>query len=156
MDPQSITSNKRPLSLNLVAGMFFVGGALALAQCFFGLLDGRFVCNPAFLGIFIGRGLFKLQQAYRVWALVSLWIVILAVGFVTVLLMIFPVPSIGTISLEEVPKPVTVLGALLVLALCAWQIHVLTRPHIRELFSFACERKGPFPDAEGTADTNEE
>lgn len=127
----------RPLSLKIVAWLFIIGGCFAVIEVITGLLRGHININFGVLGIFIGIGLLKLKNGWRVCALIFLLFTLILMPIIVVIMLsmsgnaqfnVFGQPA------GEIPKGFVVLFALPVYLLTAWQFYVLTRPELRALF----------------------
>lgn len=131
-----------PLNLRIVAWLFLATGTLGVLHALYQLSEGSTKLIGFFLIflIFIGRGLLKGHESRRIWALVCLWIGMFVMVFIGALILVFSTSEmeIGDMTLENVPRPLGLLGVVLIVALQYWQVHVLNRPSIRALFRFHC------------------
>jgi len=132
-------NNKRvlPLALKIVAIIFILGGITTLIEVIVSLLNKRIDINFGVLGIFIGIGLFKLSQGWRICALVWTWFVLITVPIIGFMFLGHPNPldfSIFGQKVGVVSKQVGVAMAALLFVYTLWQYRVLTREDVRRLF----------------------
>ncbi len=116
--------------VRIVAVLFLIVGVLATVQI---ALTRVFDLSMALLALPAGIGLLRYSNAWRIVALVILWIslafFIIAVGIV---LVSGRVPLVTTFWIRS-PAVAAVLW-LLSLALTVWEVRVLTRPDVRRSF----------------------
>jgi hypothetical protein len=62
-----------PQPLKIVAYLFIIGGICALLEVIFALASNRISINFGVLGIFIGRGLLRLNPRSLAWAMFFIW-----------------------------------------------------------------------------------
>src|SRR5438477_12776907 len=74
-----------PLTLKVVAALFFELAGLALAETVISLYQGRVNLDLGLLGFFIGRGLLRTQPGWRICALVFVWLLMLMAALGVVL-----------------------------------------------------------------------
>jgi hypothetical protein len=126
-----------PLSLKVVAGLFFLFGLGSAVEVLIRLAQGSIYLNIGVLGLFIGAGLLRYDRGWRTCALVFLWLGMIGFPLAAVLLLATPLPLSFTLfgqQMGEAPKGAGVAVAALGFALALWQYWVLTRPRVRRLF----------------------
>lgn len=126
-----------PLALKIVAIIFILGGITALIEVIVSLMNKRIDINFGVLGIFIGIGLFKLSQGWRICALVLTWVVLITVPVIGIMFLGHPGPldfSIFGQKVGVVSKQVGVAMAALLFIYTLWQYRALTREDVRRLF----------------------
>ena len=134
-----------PTSLKVVAVLFILSGVASLVDVILSLFQGTLNFNLGVLGLFIGMGLLRLNPTWRVWALVFTWIAIIGAPIIGLLFLFLPGPLNFTLFGQpagQAPKAAGVAVAAVIFLVALWQLRVLTRPDVRELFQ---RRKGqPF------------
>ena len=115
--------------VRIVAVLFLIAGAAAVAR----MIQARAVeFAPGLLEILTGIGLLRWRNAWRIVALVTLWIGLAAFVFVGGILWIRGEAVFRT-PWGRSPAAVVPL-VFVTLALMLWQIRVLTRPNVRRSF----------------------
>lgn len=130
---------RRPSPLQVVAWLFFASGLSAAVSIAGALLfEGRINLDINVIGLWICPGLLRYEARYRAWAmrLLILDFCTLPIAMLLVLLQTRPIEmkvfgrSAGTVS------PSIVLAILAVISAGAvWQYWVLSRAHVRALFT---------------------
>ncbi len=126
-----------PLALKIVAVLFILNGIFAAIEMLVSLTNNRFNINFDVLGIFIGRGLFRLSEGWRTCALAFLWIGLIVYPIIGFMLLNYSGPlnfnffgqQAGHASNEFT---LTLVTAFFIYTL--WQYHVLTREDVRRVF----------------------
>jgi hypothetical protein len=131
-----------PLSLKIVAWLFLLGGVSDAIEMVVLLMDDHIKLNFGVIGIFVGIGLLKRNDGWRVCGLVLLWISLI-LGPIILLLML---SANGPIhfnfwgrQLEEVNRLVLFIFAIGLYVLLLWQRAVLSNPGIKAFFRGRCE-----------------
>jgi hypothetical protein len=145
-----------PWDLRVVAWLFIAIGVLSAAQMAWSLLDGDLFLNLGVVGLFIGRGLLRLKPGWRHLGLAMLWIAIVAgaVGVLAVLAVLVVRPA--SVTWARGARWYEAVSAACGFLVLFWQLHVLRRPGVRQLFEGG-PRVEPLPRArawEVTAPTN--
>lgn len=127
-----------PRDLRVVAYIHLVLGIGSLAEFVGRLTQNHFQVAIGILGIPICFGLLRLSRGWRTCALVLLWIGLLVVPVALVLGLVGSGPA--TFGILGIPVGQIARGwfsalAAAVLVLVAWQLRVLVRPGVRQLFS---------------------
>jgi hypothetical protein len=128
----------KPVSLVIVAWIYIVAGFLACLDIIIALFSGRMHINLAALCLFAGIGLIRLQNGWRICALVIVWLFFAVIGLL-VLFGIFSPQSVKVTVFSDVSnaanRPITfLLMIILVLVPAYWIYRVLTRPDVKLLF----------------------
>lgn len=136
-------TRRLPVSLHVVAALFFLGGIFAVIEIFLAFTQNRISINFGVLGIPIGLGLYCLRPGWRTCALVFLWIVIIALPIITLIIATqantVDVSVLG-VKVGKAHNLVGVMAGFIMFAVVCWQYHVLTRPEIRALFGLSPRR----------------
>ena len=114
--PESI-----PGELKVVAWLFIGFGILSGLEVLWSLTAGRISLNLGLLGIFVGIGLLRLRNGWRICGLVMLTLALL-LGVLAVVLTVIS----GMI--------IAVAISVILLAVTVWAFGVLTRSDVRRLF----------------------
>jgi hypothetical protein len=126
----------RPAALKVVAWLFIAFGILAAIEMVGGLFFGQVGLNFAVLGIWVGRGLLRLQSGWRTCALVFIWIAL--IGLPLAYLLAVTAGSQGRIRVFNVthsaPVWVVLIPVAAGFAVAVWEYRVLTRAEVRRLF----------------------
>ena|SRR5688572_508039 len=125
-----------PTSLRVVAWLFIAFGLLAVCEIIAALFNSRISINLGVLGIFIGRGIFRLSQGWRTLGLVFLWIGMIVLG-ICMTNILFGGGSFTLYGARLSRGDALVIGlpiTVAFLSLAIWQYRVLTRPEVRRLF----------------------
>ena len=100
------------------------------------LFNSRISINLGVLGIFIGRGIFRLSQGWRTLGLVFLWIGMIVLG-ICMTIILFGGGSFRLYGARLSGGDALVIGLPMMVAFLSvtiWQYRVLTRPEVRRLF----------------------
>jgi hypothetical protein len=125
------------IGLRPVAGLFVLGGLYGVADAFMGVIVGDgWVLHPAlWLGLAIGPGLLRHDSRWRTTGLVLLWADVILLPAVALGMLVTResgLTFLGWHVAASLPAALSYLAALL--GLSVWQLWVLTRPTVRELF----------------------
>ena len=128
----------KPVSLVIVAWIYIVAGLLACLDILIGLFSGRIHINLGALCLFAGIGLIRLQNGWRICALVFIWLLFAVIGLL-ILFGIFSPQSVSVTVFSDVSnaanRPIIfLLMIILVLVPSYWIYRVLTRPDVKLLF----------------------
>lgn len=145
-----MNANENPTAIRVVAGLFVFSGICAVIEVVVSLFHSHLNLNFGVLSLWIGPGLLRHNRTWRTWALVFLWIglialpifCLLALGRGTLDFKFFGIP------LGQIPTAVGLVFAIPIFLLIFWQYRVLTRPDIRALFEGSSE---PLLPASGEA-----
>jgi hypothetical protein len=120
--------------VKIVGSSFLLcGGAVALAA----IRESKMAAFGGALMIITGIGLLRRQRAWRLCALMLLWVVLLGVPLVFLVgTYVAPHVDLGPLALRSVGVTPPAIGALLTLAfvLALWQYRTLRSPEVRGLF----------------------
>lgn len=126
-----------PISLKIVAWLFIINGVSAAIEMMVLLMNHQINLNFGVLGIFIGIGLLKLRNGWRICGLVFIWIALILMPVLLLIMLSVSGPldfKFFGLQVGHVGKgPVMILG-LLLYALVLWERWVLTRSDIKILF----------------------
>lgn len=130
-------SHKLPISLKIVAIIFLIHGILTAIEVVTALMQSHININFGVLGIFVGIGLFKRKDAWRICGLVLIWIGLIFVPIICLLMLTqsnqidfnFFGNTIGAVHPTIIMLPVIAAYALLL-----WERWVLSRPDIKAIF----------------------
>ncbi|MHC4476397.1 MAG: hypothetical protein ACYTEL_12165 [Planctomycetota bacterium] len=126
-----------PGSLNVVAGLFIIGGIFAVIEMVIALTQNRISINFGVLGLFIGPGLLKLRPGWRTCALVFIWIGLVALPIIFLLGLSGMGPgyfNVFGVPLARIPGWWVSIGVIPFFLVVLWEYKVLTRPDIKALF----------------------
>lgn len=126
-----------PISLVIVAVLFFIGGAFAVIEVMTSLMHGRININFGVLGLFIGPGLLRLRRGWRTCALVFIWIALIGVPIVALLFLAAEGPLDFRVFGQKVGHASKTAGLIMVglsFVVALWKYRVLTRRDVRRLF----------------------
>ena len=127
-----------PGSLKIVAWLFLFSGVTAVIEVLVGLMNSQLHLNLGVLGIFVGIGLLRLREVWRICGLVIIWIGIISMPIIVLLLLSHSGPldlKVFGQKVGQVEKDTILLPVLLLYALVLWQRWVLSRADIKALFS---------------------
>ena len=134
-----------PLALKIVASLFIFNGVIALIEMFFFNTNNGMRINFGVFGIFIGLGLFKLSRGWRICALVTTWVLLMALPLIGFLFLDHPGPLDFSIFGQKsgyVSKEIGVTMVFLFWVYNLWQYRVLTRKEVLKLFEEKAEEQG--------------
>jgi hypothetical protein len=139
-DPELIEERPRlPVALYIIALQFFVGGLFGLANMIQNI--GLHHFDFGVIGLYIGPALLFLKRPARMWALVFIWIALIAIPIVALGILIAPPQNVFIFwngQRLDGNDPVVRTGALaccaLVFAFLFWQYRKLTHPEVKALF----------------------
>jgi hypothetical protein len=140
LDYATYRFEKRPPTQLMVAAWIFIAfGVLAAGEMAWALFHGRLSLNIGVIGIWIGRGLLRMNPTARYWALVVLSLQLILAGVVTLLIVanrggVVRFGAIGLTADTHLTQVIALGLTTVAVTLNAWQLWVLTRPHIRQLF----------------------
>ena len=127
-----------PGSLKIVAWLFLFSGVTAVIEVLVGLMNSQLHLNLGVLGIFVGIGLLRLREVWRICGLVIIWIGIISMPIIVLLFLSHSGPldlNVFGQKVGQVEKDTILLPVLLLYALVLWQRWVLSRADIKALFS---------------------
>jgi hypothetical protein len=128
---------KIPLSLKIVAWLLILDGVRAAIETLLDLSHGRVFIQFDFVDIFVGWGLLRLRPGWRTFALVIAWLNLLA-ALVAALFLATHSGTMKFVILGRFHWSFTngVLSLLIIpfFAFFIWEIWVLMRPDVRQLF----------------------
>lgn len=133
-----MTSEKNvPISLKIIAALFFISGVSTLINMIYLLFHNHINFNFSVLGIFVGWGLIKLKSGWRICALVFTWFAL--IGTPIAATVILNATGRIPIAITGIPGTTTRSWVLLMLGIiftfAFWQYRVLTSPKIKALFN---------------------
>ena len=126
-----------PISLKVVAILFFLGGIYAVIEVIVAIAHSRININFGVLGLFIGPGLLALRPGWRTCALVFIWIALVFLPIFTVLMFFHSGPLDFNVFGQKVgyaSKESGLVVAVTLFLLSLWQHRVLNRSDVRSLF----------------------
>ena len=126
-----------PVALRVLAWLFVITGVWAIADTIVGAFNHRYILNFGVLGLIIGIGLLRLAPAARAWALVLSYFTLVSAAAVAVFVVLAPGEgefSVFGKSFGEAPRSAGVALAVVAILVALWQIRVLTKGEVRELF----------------------
>lgn len=124
-----------PQPLKIVAWVFIFGGICAAIQVVVLLLAGHININLGVLGIFIGRGLLRLNRRSLAWAMFFTWFSLILTPIIIVISLFTPgTLEVFGLTLGKVSPAFSFIFGVAAFALVYWQYTVLTKPQIRQLF----------------------
>jgi len=131
--------NNGHFALKAVAVVFCLFGALAAVDMALDVARGNISLNLGILGLFIGVGLLRYSRPWRVAALVCACLTAVASSVLGVAALISEQPIVysGWGQTGTLPSFVGPAIAAVGLAIALWQLWVLTRPQVRQLFQLA-------------------
>lgn len=135
-----------PISVKIVAWLFFFSGIAAAIEILISLRDNHININFGVLGIFIGLGILNLREGWRVCSLVFIWLGLVGLPIVILLMLSQSGPfdfNLFGQKRGEVSKGVIVLTAVPLYALLIWEHWVLTRQDVKTLFRNRREASAP-------------
>ena len=124
------------LALRAVAIVFFLIGSLSAIDMAIDLARGHISLNFGVLAFLVGVGLLRHRAAWRVVALVCACLSVVASLVLGAALLVGDRPIVysGWGHAGALPASTGLVFALLALAVGIWQLWVLTRPRVRQLF----------------------
>jgi len=127
----------KPFSLVVVASLSMLGGVLSAIDMVTSLTHGLLPINFGVLGILVGVGLLRYHRLWRTVALVFTWIAIDGALVVTIAVLVLDKPFNYHFFNRsgEVPTWVAIPLVVAAFLIAVWQYWVLTRPHIKQLFT---------------------
>lgn len=149
--PELEEFSARPLSLIVVAVLFFLGGLLSILDVLMSLAEGNVNLDLGVLGVFIGIGLYRLRPGWRTCALVFTWMGLIIFPVVGVIFLFIPGPAqldLPGQSTIDVPGFIGTAVCALLFAFCYWEYRVLNRPDIRALFEQTLHEERRLPPVE--------
>jgi hypothetical protein len=126
-----------PISLKIVAWLFILSGVSAVLEIVLSLMNNHVNLNFGVLGIFIGNGILKLRNGWRICGLVLIWISLILYPVIFLILISHSGPldfNIFGQKVGHVSQSVVIIPGLLLYALLLWERWVLSRPDIKSLF----------------------
>ena len=144
-----VNEENLPLSLKIVAVLFIIQGVFSVIEMLFSLVRLQSYMNLGVLGLFIAPGLLRLSRDWRTCALVfiCLWLIFLPIFGVFLLAIDAPFTwNLFGIPFGSASKQAALLVAAAIFALHLWQLRVLTRPDVRDLFGFGGPQDNSSPD----------
>ncbi len=127
-----------PRDLRVVAYIHLVLGIGSLADFVVRLTQSHFQVALGILGIPICLGLLRLSRGWRACAMTLLWIGLLGAPVAFVLGLVGAAPAtmgILGIPLGQIARGWISVVAAVMFVLIAWQLRVLVRPGVRQLFT---------------------
>ena len=130
------SQNTVPISLKIIAALFFISGVSTLINMIYLLFHHHINFNFSVLGIFVGWGLIKLKSGWRICALLFTWFALIGTPIAAAMVLgaAGPIP----IAIAGMPSSTARFWALLILgiifAFAIWQYRVLTSAKIKALF----------------------
>lgn len=128
--------NDNPTSLRVVAGLFVFSGVCAVIEVIVSLLHSHINLNFTVLCLWIGPGLLRHNRTWRTWALVFLWIGLIAIPVFCIIALergALDFKLLG-VPIGQVPTALGLAVAVVFFLVTLWEYKVLTRPDIRQLF----------------------
>ena len=125
-----------PLDLCIVAAFFTCAGITAALHIAFGFFTSQLHLDTGIIGIWIGAGLRRRDSRACTWASLMTAFAF-AVGIVALGLAFLGADGVftwGRVVECRLPKPLSVMVALSLLAFATWQWYVLERDEVRALF----------------------
>ncbi len=138
---------KLPKALIVTAYLFIIAGWLTVIGMVVSLFFDRLEINFGFIGIFVGRGLLRLDESWRKGAMFFVWLLLIACPVMVISMFVDPTEWKFVIGrnewyAESVLQIMIMYGidsTLFVVAL--WMRQVLLRPDIINSFSMSFDRK---------------
>jgi hypothetical protein len=126
-----------PTSLKLVAYLFVFSGFSSLLGILLNLFAGKISVQLGVLGIFIGFGLLRLEERWRIWALAFTWFgLVVTPIFIALALSGRPIPfNVFGVQVIQVGGGVGVLFDTVLFFFHVWQHAILTDSDFHHLFS---------------------
>jgi hypothetical protein len=140
---QNLIIMKAPKALTIVAWLFIIEGAAAVVAMIISFYRGSGTVDLTVLDMLIGFGLLRLDPTWYRWAVFSTWVgIVLTLVLFPVLVFASSAPSMTVFS---IPVGTTSRAYLFVigvigLGLFVWQLRVLRRRDVSELFPNPYER----------------
>ena len=136
-----MNTDKIPLSLKAVAWFSILSGMVGIVEMIIMLAHGHFVISWGILLILAGRGLLHLRRGWRMFTLVLAWLSLLGLPVTGIWFTLHPSAVHAEIPMRFAGQTVGHVHfatyALLLgffTAYSFWQLWVLTRPQVRQLF----------------------
>lgn len=128
--------SNRHFALKAVAAAFCFVGALSVVDMALELARGYVSLNLGVLALFVGVGLFRHSHPWRVAAVVCACLTVVASLALGVALLVGgqPIVYTGWEKAGTLPFSAGVAFAVLGFAIGLWQLWVLTRPQVKQLF----------------------
>ncbi len=124
-----------PWEIKVIAYLFIFFGIGAGLEMVLALAQGNINLNFGVLQCFVGLGLLRLSDRWRVGGLVFIWIGLIGLPLLGVLfLQRNPVVSFFGRPLGTIPGILLLLVVIVLFGLAFWEYRVLTRPDIRDVF----------------------
>jgi len=141
MDPIMENRKRAPMSLKIIAVVFFLSGAWALFDFLSHLgSNNNYIFNLGILGMPIAWGLMNYRAGWRTCALVFLWFAFIVLAVFPLFILLSPPESIFVFWNGKRIEPtmnVRLIACSLVIPfflLTFWMYRVLTGPDVRALF----------------------
>lgn len=125
-----------PFPVRIVAWTYIVCGALSVLDVVVALIQGELNLNLGVLGIFIGRGLLKRRNGWRMLAVGLSRLAVGCGGFILIAAITIAVMGklTATVSPSLTSFAASVLALVALLVFSVWQYRILTRSDIVALF----------------------
>ena len=137
------TRGALPTSLKAVAYFLIFEGVCAAIDIIVSLARGHVNINLGVLAIFAGFGILRLSRGWRTFALVTIWIVLIAAPIAAIALIAGAGPARWKVFGQVVGAAsniAAIVVTLVVFAINLWMYRVLTRPDVRLLFGLGPSR----------------
>jgi hypothetical protein len=130
------TQREASSSIKAVAYLFLFGGFSTLLSMVLSLFVGKINLSFGVLGIFIGFGLLRLEERWRIWAVVFTWFGLVITPILTALALAnrsLPFQVFG-IQVGQLGSGWGLVIGVVLFLFYVWQHAVLTAPDSRRLF----------------------
>ena len=136
--PRVIERHELPWALRAVAFAFLLVGALSLVDIVLRLVVLHEVfLNLGVVGLLLGNRLFRLRNRWRVCCILAIWTQIIVFGFLLLTSVLQLLPNNWRLLRVEQPWATGLVGLLL--ALLVWQVYVLQRADVIQLFKLVTQ-----------------